>query len=161
MNSKHTQIDTLTSLKFTERLLSADAFTYNLFCFLNLSTTVKTTYYYSKLNDKKSFILQVCESLSVLQISSFVSCFYILHRSDITWYLSFSDLIHFSSVAQSCPTLCNPMDCSTPFFPVHHQTLETTQTHVHRISDAIQPSHPLLSPSPPNVNLSQYQGVFK
>ena len=55
----------------------------------------------------------------------------------------------FSSVTQSCPTLCNPMDCSTPDLPVHHQLLEFTQTHVHQVSDAIQPSHPLSSPSPP------------
>ena len=67
----------------------------------------------------------------------------------------------FSSVAQSCPTLCEPMDCSTPGFPVHHQLLEFTQTHVHWISDAIQPSHPLLSPSPPAFNLSQNQGLFQ
>ena len=56
---------------------------------------------------------------------------------------------HFSSVAQSCPTLCNPMDCSTPGFPVHYQLLELAQTHVHPVSDATQPSHPLSSPSPP------------
>ena len=55
----------------------------------------------------------------------------------------------FSSVAQSCPTLCDPVDCSMPGLPVHHQLPEFTQTHVHRVSDAIQPSHPLLSPSPP------------
>ena len=67
----------------------------------------------------------------------------------------------FSSVAQSCPTLCNPMDCSTPGFPVHHQLLELTQTHVHRVGDAIQPSHPLSSPSPPAFSLSQHQGLFK
>ena len=60
----------------------------------------------------------------------------------------------FSSVAQSCPILCNPMDWSTPGFPVHHQIPEPTQTHVHYISDAIQPSHPLLSPFPPAFNLS-------
>ena len=59
-----------------------------------------------------------------------------------------------SSVAQSCPTLCNLMDCSTPCIPVHHQLLELTQTHVHRVSDAIQPSHPLSSSSPPAFNLS-------
>ena len=58
-----------------------------------------------------------------------------------------------------CPTLCNPMDCSTPGFPVHHQLLELTQTHVHRVSDAIQPSHPVSSPSPPTFNLSQHQGL--
>ena len=61
---------------------------------------------------------------------------------------------------QSCPTLCNPMDCSTLGFLVHHQLPEFAQTHVHRVSDAIQPSHPLLSPSPPALNLSQQQGLF-
>ena len=69
--------------------------------------------------------------------------------------------IQFSSVAQSCPTLCDPMDCSTPGLPVHHQLLESTQTHVHWVGDAIQPSHPLSSPSPPAFNLSQHQGLFK
>ena len=57
--------------------------------------------------------------------------------------------VQFSSVAQSCLTLCNPMNCSTPGLPIHHQLLEFTQTHVHRVRDGIQPSHPLLSPSPP------------
>ena len=66
----------------------------------------------------------------------------------------------FSSVAQSCLTICDPMNCGTGL-PVHHQLLEFTQTHVHRVSDAIQPSHPLLSPFPPTFNLSQYQGLFK
>ena len=69
--------------------------------------------------------------------------------------------IQFSLVAQSCPTLCNPMDCSTPGLPVHHQLLEFTQTHVHWVSDAIQSSHRLSSPSPPAFNLSQHQGLFK
>ena len=63
----------------------------------------------------------------------------------------------FSSVAQSCPTLCDPLNRSTPGLPVHHQLLEFTQTHVHRVSDAIQPSHPLLFPSPPAPNPSQHQ----
>ena len=62
--------------------------------------------------------------------------------------------VQFSSVAQSCPTLSDPMDYSTPGLPVHHQFLELTQTHVHRVSDAIQPSHPLSSPSPPAFNIS-------
>ena len=66
----------------------------------------------------------------------------------------------FSSVAQSCPTLCNPVDYSTPGFPVHHQLLELTQTHVHWISYAIQSSHPLSSPSP-NINISQQKGIFQ
>ena len=67
----------------------------------------------------------------------------------------------FSSVAQSCPTLCDPMDCSTSGFPVHHQLPELTQTHVHWVGDAIQPSHLLSSPSPPAFNLSQHQGLFQ
>ena len=66
----------------------------------------------------------------------------------------------FSSVAQSCPTLSNPMDCSTPGLPVHHQLPEFTQTHVHWLSDAIQPSHPLSSPFPPAFNLSQDQSFL-
>ena len=69
--------------------------------------------------------------------------------------------IKFSSVTQSCPTLCDPMNHSMPGLPVHHQLLEFTQTHVHRVGDAIQPSHPLLSPSPPAPNPSQHQGLFK
>ena len=69
--------------------------------------------------------------------------------------------IQYSSVAQSCLTLCNPMDYSTPHFPIHHQLLELTLTHVHRVSNAIQPSHPLSSPSPLTFNLSQHQGLFK
>ena len=69
--------------------------------------------------------------------------------------------VQFSSVAQSWLTLCNPMDCSTPGFPVHHQLPELTQTHVHQVSDAIQPSHPLSSPSPPAFNISQHQSLFQ
>ena len=69
--------------------------------------------------------------------------------------------VQFSSVAQSCPTLCDPVNRSTPGLPVHHQLLEFTQTHVHRVSDAIQPSHPLSSPSPPASNPSQHQGLFQ
>ena len=66
----------------------------------------------------------------------------------------------FSSVAQLCLTLCDPMDCSAPGFPVHHQLPELAQTHVHQVSDAIQPSHPLLPPSPLALSLSQHQGLF-
>ena len=67
----------------------------------------------------------------------------------------------YSLVTQSCPTLCNPMDCSTPGLPVHHQPPEFTQTHLHWVSDAIQPFHPLSSPSPPTFNLSQHQCLFQ
>ena len=73
------------------------------------------------------------------------------------WYF----IYQFSSVAQSCPTLCDPMDCSTPGLPVHHQLPEFIQTNFHWISDAIQPSHPLSSPSPPTFNLSQHQRLFQ
>ena len=72
---------------------------------------------------------------------------------------------HFSSVQFShsvmSDSFCDPTDCSTPGFPVHHQLRELTQTCVHRVGDAIQPSHPLSSPSPPALNLSQHQGLFK
>ena len=71
--------------------------------------------------------------------------------------MSFISSVQFSSVAQSCPTPCGPMDCSMPGLPVHHQLLEFTQTQVHRVSDAIQPSHPLSSPSPSAPNPSQHQ----
>ena len=69
--------------------------------------------------------------------------------------------LQFSSVAQLCPTLCDSMDYSTPGLPVHHQLLEFTQTQVHHVGDAIQPSHPLSSPCLPAFNLSQHQGVFQ
>ena len=69
--------------------------------------------------------------------------------------------VQFSSVAQSCPTLCDPMNCSTPGLPVYYQLPEFTQTHVHRVGDAIQPSHPLSSPSPPAPNPSQHQSLFQ
>ena len=69
--------------------------------------------------------------------------------------------IQIRSVAQSCPTLYDPMNRSTPGLPVHHQLPEFTQTHVHRVSDAIQPSHPLLSPSPPALHPSQHQSLFQ
>ena len=69
--------------------------------------------------------------------------------------------VQFSSFTQSCPTLCNPMNRSMPGPPVHYQLPEFTQTHVHRVGDAIQPSHPLSSPSPPARNLFQHQGLFQ
>ena len=69
--------------------------------------------------------------------------------------------VHFSSVAQLCPILCDAMNYSMPGLPVHHQLLEFTQTHVHWVGDTIQPSHPLSSPSPPALNPSQHQGLFQ
>ena len=88
-----------------------------------------------------------------------------LTRSLVFPILLFSSIslhcsLQFSSVTQSCLTLGDPMDCSMPGLPVHHQLLEFTQTHVQWVSDAIQPSDPLSSPSPPAFNLSQHQGLF-
>ena len=79
----------------------------------------------------------------------------------ISWHLKTFSSVQFSSVAQSCPTLCDPMNRSTPGHPVHHQLPEFTQTHVHRVGDAIQPSHLLLSPFPPAPNPSQHQSLFQ
>ena len=80
--------------------------------------------------------------------------------SKLSKWLSY--VIHqIRSVAQSCPTLCDPMNRNTPGLPVHHQLPEFTETHVHRVSDAIQSSHPLSSPSPPATNLSQHQDLFQ
>ena len=75
--------------------------------------------------------------------------------------VDFFSSVQFNSVTQSCPTLCDPMNRSTPGLPVHHQLPEFTQTQVHRVSDVIQPSHPLSSPSPPAPNPSQHQSLFQ
>ena len=75
--------------------------------------------------------------------------------------LTSSSSVQFSSAAQSCQALCNHIYCSLPSFPVHYQLLELTRTHVHWVGDAIQPSDPLLSPSPPTFNFSQHQGIFQ
>ena len=82
------------------------------------------------------------------------------------FYLTFSfqtmfSSVQFSSVTQSCPTLCDPMNCSMPDLPVHHHLPEFTQTHVHQVGDAIHPSYPLSSPFPPAPNPSQHQSLFK
>ena len=79
----------------------------------------------------------------------------------ITHLIVLVQSVQFSSVAQSCPTLCDPMNCSTPGLPVHHQLLEFTQTHVYRVGDAIQPSHPLSSPYPPAPNPCQHLQLSK
>ena len=73
----------------------------------------------------------------------------------------YTQRFQFNSVVQSCPTLCDPMGCSTPGFPVHTQLLEFIQTHAHRVGDTFQPSHPLSFPSPPACNPSRHQGLFQ
>ena len=109
----------------------------------------------------------------VLTVASWPAYRYPQEAGQVVWYSHLFDnfpqfvVVHtlkcfqFSSVAQSCPTLGDAMNCSTSGLPVHHQLLEFTQTHVHRVGDAIQPSHPLSSPSPPAPNPSQHQGLFK
>ena len=82
------------------------------------------------------------------------------HMSFVFLCLTYISSVQFRSIAQSCPTLCNPLDCSTPRFPVHHQLLDLAKTHVHRVSDAIQLSHPPSSPSPLAFSLSQHQIFF-
>ena len=88
---------------------------------------------------------------------SFLLSTYLRVELMVIWFSS----VQFSSVTQSCLTLCDPMDCRTPGLLVHHQLSELIQTHVHWVGDIIQPSHPLLSPSPPAFNISQHQGLFK
>ena len=97
--------------------------------------------------------------LMCMELFAVSGCFYksIVFLVQLSFYL----FVQFSSDAQSRPTLCDPMDCSTPGVPVHHQLPEPTQTHIQRVSDAIPPSHPLWSPSPPAFNLSQHQGLFQ
>ena len=110
-------------------------------------------------------------SFSVYFAVSFVSCLKVSEifvLPSLSFHDFFTQKANFcsyfikllSSATQSCPTLCNPMDCSMPGLPVHHQLLELAQTHVHRVRDALQPS-PLLSPSPPAFNFSKPQGLFQ
>ena len=93
-------------------------------------------------------------------VSPWTIHFWVLDKSPVS-ALEGVHLPQFSSVAESCLTLCDPVNCSTPSLPVHHQLPEFTQTHVHRVSDAIQPSNPLSSPSPPAPNPSQHQSFFQ
>ena len=96
-------------------------------------------------------------------LSDHYSFLWISNRAVLLSYRSctYQSSVQFSSAVQLCPALCDPMDCSTPGFPVHHQLPEFTQTYVHQVSDAIQPSHCLSSPSPPTFNLSHHQGLFQ
>ena len=110
-----------------------------------------------------SWFLWIMENFSTLVLSlpfSLSLHFYFLNQAWFPLYF-FPCLHQFSSVAQSCPTLCDPMNCSTPGLPVHHQLPEFTQTHVHQVTNAIQPSHPLSSPSPSAPNPFQHHGLFQ
>ena len=105
-----------------------------------------------------------------LYVSQFLSMSYSFQCTDLSlhWLNLFLGSIYYfdvsisiSSVAQSCLTLCDPVNCSLPSLPVHHQLLEPIQTHIHWVGDAIRPSHPLSSPSSPTLNLSHHQGLFQ
>ena len=115
--------------------------------------------------DSSASIRVLREGASLDQLWSLIGeiSFHFLYMVEIH-SLMFRDLsvssVQFSSVIQSCPTLCDPMNHSMPGLPVHHQLQESTQTRVHWVGDAIQPSHPLSSPSPPTLHLSQHQGLF-
>ena len=120
------------------------------------------------LNDHRTLILNMLKEEVILSLASICSSFVLHVREEClksikitSWNLCILQSVQFSSVTQSCPTLCDPMNRSTPGLPVHHQLPECTQTHVHRVSDAIQPSHPLSCPSPPAPNPSQHQSLFQ
>ena len=114
--------------------------------FLIWGTSART----ALLNAPKFLSQRNCEVEKMLTI-------FLSHLFYGTWFSS----VQFSSVAQSCPTLCDPINRSTPGLPVHHQLPEFTQTRVHRVRDAIQPSHPQSSPSSPAPNPSQRQSLFQ
>ena len=113
------------------------------------------------MDNKQNSTVQHRELYSISVISHNEKEYIYLIREELFKKYMYIIKDQFSSVTQSCSTLCNLMDCSMPGFPVHHQLLELTQTHVLRVSDAIQPSHPLSSPYPPAFNLSQHQSLFK
>ena len=129
---------------------------------------------YSLKSSHPRLLPQSPKACSLYLVSLLLSCIYGHHCHLSKFYICaliycigvfLSDLFHsvsvqFSSVSQSCPTLWNPMNRSTPGLPVHHQLLESTQTQVHWVGDSIQPSHPLSSPSPPALSLSQQQGLY-
>ena len=109
---------------------------------------------------KKIYVLFIDSPKAQYSVEPYLSLSFFIPRSLIVnrrGPLTFQ----FSLIAQLCSTLCDPMDCSTPGLPLHHQLPEFTQTHVHWVSDAIQPSHPLLSSSPPTFNPSQHRGLFQ
>ena len=120
------------------------------------------------------FIRNIWITLCLFMLSTMFLCYNLVFLFGCSgsqlWHVGSSSLtstglwdpcIQFSSVAQSCPTLCHPINRSTPGLPVHHQLPEFTQTHVHRVSDAIQPSQSLSSPSPPAPKTSQHQSLFQ
>ena len=122
----------------------------------NLTYADDTTLMAEREEELKSLLMKVKEESEKVGLKLNIQKTKIVASSTV----QFSS-VQFSSVAQSCPTLCDPMNRSTPGLPVHHHLLEFTQTHVHQVRDAIQPSHPRSSPPPPSPNLSQHQSLFQ
>ena len=124
--------------------------------FFNICKSTKVISLINRLNKNHMII-----SIDAEKASNKIQQPFVIKKKKISPESGHRGYYQFSAVAQSCLTLCDPMNRSTPGLPVHHQLLEFTQTHVHRVSDAIQPSHPLLSPSPLAPNPSQDQGLFQ
>ena len=123
--------------------------------FFSIWKSINVIHHNNKLNDKNHMIISIDAGKAFNKIQHpFMIKTLQKMGTEGTYF-------NISSVAQSCPTLCDPTYRSTPGLPVHHQLPESTQTHVHRVGDAIQPSHPLSSPSPPALNVSQHQGLFQ
>ena len=101
------------------------------------------------------------QTSNILEQNIYLNFEWLEEKNSLLKHQENSPSVQFSSVAQLCPTLCDPMNHSMPGLPVHHQLPEFTQTHVHRVNDAIQPSHPLSSPSPPAPNPSQHHSLFQ
>ena len=123
----------------------------------NLRYANDTTLMAENEEELKSLLMKVKEESEKIGLKLNIQKTKIMASGPITSWQIYGETMEtdqFSSVIQSCPTLCKPMNLSMPGLPVHHQLPEFTQTHVHQVSDAIQPSHPLLSPSPPAFNLS-------
>ena len=120
----------------------------------NLRHTDDTTLTEESKDELKSLLMRVKEESEKADLKPNIQKTKIMAFSPIS-------SVQFSSVAQSCPTLCDPVNCSTPGLLVHHQLLEFTQTYIHQVGDAIQPSHPLSCPSPPAPNSSQHQSLFQ
>ena len=135
-----------------------------LFLVINLLMTCITAFFKSIAKNIFSMFVQQCDITDhMCSLWKFFLSAYKMFSCACSLYLisSAPNVDRFSSVAQSCLTLCNPMNCSTPGLPVHHQCPESTQTHVHRVGDAIQPSKILSSTSLPTPNPSQHQGLFQ
>ena len=124
---------------------------------LGISPREMKTYFYAEICTQRF----VAALFVVTQNRKLPKCPSVHEWLNKPWSIYGEASVQFSSVAQSCPALWDPTNCSTPGLPVHHQLPEFTQTHVHRVSDAIQPSHPLSSPSPPAPNPSHHQGLFQ